>query len=228
MRRTLIGSAVVVAVLGLLVGSASFGSAQIVTKDRAQVGDQITHEGTVVSVTGNKLVMREKGKGENAKEMTHKLAPNAKVMCDGKACILSDLKPGLRVRVTAKKDDPTVATRVEALDKQKSFEPGGIGGGKGGGAAFFQDPAQKDLKSHEGTIVSVAKDKIVMKGTGADKKEHTHTLAKNAKITCDGKECVLSDLKPGLRVRVSTPRDNAEIAVRIEALDKMRDFSNLK
>jgi hypothetical protein len=211
MLRTLIGSAVVVAVLALLAGNLPSGY--------AQVGDQITHEGTVVSVTGNKLVMREKGDGKNAKEMTHTLAPNAKVTCDGKACILSDLKPGLKVRVTAKKNDPAVATRIEALDKQKSFEAGGIGGGKGGGA---QAP-QKDLKAHEGTIVSVAKDKIVMRGLG-DKKEHTHTLAKDAKCTCDGKECALTDLKPGLRVRVFTPANNLETAVRIEALDKMRDF----
>jgi hypothetical protein len=216
MLRTLIGSAVVVAVLGLLLGSASFGAAQV--KDSPQVGDQITHEGTVVSVTGNKLVMRDKGDGKNAKEMTHTLAPNAKVTCDGKACILSDLKPGLKVRVFFKKSDPAVATRVEALDKQKSFEAGGIGGGKGGGA---QAPQQQG-KTHEGTVVSVSKDKIVMKG--ADKKEHTHTLAKDAKITCDGKACILSDLKPGQRIRVTTAPGNLETATRIEALDKMRDF----
>jgi hypothetical protein len=31
-----------------------------------------------------------------------------------------------------------------------------------------------------------------------------------------------------LRVRVTTLRDNPEMATRIEALDKMRDFNNLK
>ena len=82
-----------------------------------------THEGTVVSVTGDKLIMKSKAKeGEEATEHTHKLADNAKVMCDGKVCKLEDLKPGQKIRVTTKKGDKETAIKVEALDKNRSFE----------------------------------------------------------------------------------------------------------
>jgi hypothetical protein len=79
--------------------------------------DANTHEGKVVSATGTKLVMTDK----NGKEHTHMLADNAQVTCDGKACKLADLKPGLRIRVTTKAGDATIATKVEALDKNKDF-----------------------------------------------------------------------------------------------------------
>ena len=82
-----------------------------------------THEGTVVSVTATKITM--KGKGADAKEHSHTLAPDARVMCDGKACKLSDLKPGQKVRVTTKAGDQTVATKIEALDKNKDFGASG-------------------------------------------------------------------------------------------------------
>jgi hypothetical protein len=76
------------------------------------------HEGTVVSVTETKLIM--KGKEDNAQH-SHTVAANAKIMCDGKECKLEDLKPGQKIRVTTKKDDKTVAIKVEALDKEDQF-----------------------------------------------------------------------------------------------------------
>src|SRR2546421_9935821 len=76
-----------------------------------------THEGKVVSATGNKLIMTDK----DGKEHTHTLAENAKVMVDGKAGKATDLKPGMRIRVTTKKGDGTTALRVEALDKNTDF-----------------------------------------------------------------------------------------------------------
>jgi hypothetical protein len=85
-----------------------------------------THEGTVVSVKDDKLVMQGKAQpAQVAREHTHLLAPGAKVTCDGKECRLDDFKAGQKVRVTTKAGDQTVATRVEALDKQRTFGPGG-------------------------------------------------------------------------------------------------------
>ena len=84
-----------------------------------------THEGTVVSVTADKLIMKTKPKdGQEAVEHTHKLAENAKVMCDGKDCKLEDLKPGQKIRVTTKKGDKETAIKIEALDKNERFEKG--------------------------------------------------------------------------------------------------------
>lgn len=90
------------------------------------------HEGTVVSVTGDKLIM----KGRRGNEHTHTLAADAKVTCDGKACKLSDLKAGERVRVQTMASDKNMATRVDALDKNAHFEKSsGSGSGTGGGTS---------------------------------------------------------------------------------------------
>jgi hypothetical protein len=76
-----------------------------------------SHEGKVVSVTGDKLVMTDK----NGNEHSHTLATDARVTCDGKACKLSDLKPGMKIRVTTKAGDKTTAIKVEALKNNTSF-----------------------------------------------------------------------------------------------------------
>ena len=76
-----------------------------------------THDGKVVSVMGDKLVMSSK----DGKEHSHKLAQDAKLTCDGKVCQAEDLKAGRTIRVTTKEDDRYVATRVESLDKNAEF-----------------------------------------------------------------------------------------------------------
>jgi hypothetical protein len=80
---------------------------------------------------------------------------------------------------------------------------------------------------HEGTVVSVTADKLVMKGKakdGEEDKEHSHKLADKAKVTCDGKECKLEDLKVGQKIRVTTRGDDRVMATRVEALDKNERF----
>jgi len=119
-------------VLGLLVSvnvPADAGQKAVGDKSAAGRGDTKTHEGTVISATGKKLVMRGKETGgKEGREHTHMLAPNAKVTCDGKECKLNDLKPGQKVRVTTSKDDEKTATRVEALEKNRAFERSGVKG----------------------------------------------------------------------------------------------------
>jgi hypothetical protein len=88
-----------------------------VADDKAEKGD--THEGTIVSVTATKLIMKKTGEET---EHEHTMADNAKITCDGKECKLEDLKPGQKVRVTIKKGEKGIATKVEALDKNKEFE----------------------------------------------------------------------------------------------------------
>ena len=81
--------------------------------------------------------------------------------------------------------------------------------------------------THEGTVVSVTGDKLIMKSkakAGEEAIEHTHKLADNAKVTCDGKECKLEDLKPGQKIRVTTKKGDKEIAIKVEALEKKTRF----
>jgi hypothetical protein len=77
--------------------------------------------------------------------------------------------------------------------------------------------------THDGKIVSVAGNQLVM--TGKDGKKHSHTLAADAKISCDGTACKLDDLKAGLRVRVTTAKADKNVAIRVQALNKNESFA---
>ena len=72
-----------------------------------------------------------------------------------------------------------------------------------GGPAAADDKDKKDKKDniHHGHVVKVADGKLTM--AGADKKEVTHPVAKDAKVTIDKKEAKLDDLKPHTHVAVT-------------------------
>src|SRR5258708_33529929 len=93
-------------------------------------------------------------------------------------------------------------------------------------ALFIGAPAlaeeKGDTQTHEGKVVSVSGTKLIM--SDAAGKEHTHTLADDAKVWVDNKAAKADDLKPGMRIRVSTPKDDLTKVVKIEALDKEKDF----
>ena len=74
-------------------------------------------EGQVVSLQGNKLVMSN----HEGKETSVTLAADAKVTCDGTACKAEDLKVGRKIRVTTRKDDRTIATGIDSLEKNAEF-----------------------------------------------------------------------------------------------------------
>jgi hypothetical protein len=73
-----------------------------------------THEGKFLMAEGNnKFIMTDKAGTRHE----HTLAADAKVMCDGKECKLSDLKEGVMIRVTTDKVDPKTVTRLDARTK---------------------------------------------------------------------------------------------------------------
>lgn len=76
-----------------------------------------THDGTVVTSTGTKLVMMN----EDGKEHSHSVSAETKITCDGKVCKASDLKSKMKIRVTTKKTDKDAATVIEAIDKNADF-----------------------------------------------------------------------------------------------------------
>ena len=57
-------------------------------------------------------------------------------------------------------------------------------------------------KTHEGKVVSVAEGKLTMTDNDG-KNEHNHAIAATAKITLDGKEAKLADLKKGDAIKVT-------------------------
>jgi hypothetical protein len=75
-----------------------------------------THEGKIVKITKDELVMT----GKDGKEHTHKLAADTKLRLDNKdvtAADILDFKKDMKVRVTCKKDDAKTVTKIEALSK---------------------------------------------------------------------------------------------------------------
>jgi hypothetical protein len=79
--------------------------------------------------------------------------------------------------------------------------------------------ANEETETHEGKVVSVTAQKLVMTMKG-ETTEHSHTLAKDVTITLDGKAATTDDIKPGMRIKVTTPKGNLKKASKIEAFSK--------
>jgi len=68
--------------------------------------------------------------------------------------------------------------------------------------SFVGAPAlAADDATHEGKVVKVEAGKLTM--TDKAGKEHSHAIGKDVKITVDGKEAKLEDLKPGQQITVT-------------------------
>ncbi len=74
----------------------------------------------------------------------------------------------------------------------------------------------------DGQVVSLTDNKLVM--TNQEGKEFSHTLATNAKLTCDGADCEADDLPAGRKIRVTTEPGNRNVATCVEAIDKRSQF----
>jgi len=85
------------------------------------------------------------------------------------------------------------------------------------GAVFAADK-DKDAGTVMGTISKVSADSITV--TDKDGKDHALTVVKTAKVTIDGQEAKLSDLKEKSMVTVTLNADNKTQADRIEVKTK--------
>jgi hypothetical protein len=83
--------------------------------------------------------------------------------------------------------------------------------------------AQKDDKNtHTGTFVSASGKTFKMLGDDG-KTEHTHTLAADAKVTCDGKDCKIDDLKKGVKIKVTLKEGDKDTAIAVAGSTKDTD-----
>jgi hypothetical protein len=69
--------------------------------------------------------------------------------------------------------------------------------------------------THDGKVVSVVGDKL--NTTCCEGKQHSHTVAKDTKVTCDNQPSKAADLKAGTQVRVTTRKDNPTVATAVES-----------
>ena len=84
-----------------------------------------------------------------------------------------------------------------------------------------EDTSCGSERSHgpfEGKVVSVHGDRLVMKN--GDGKEFAHTLPKDATVTRDGNACRACDLKAGDHVRVTTKKNDHNVATAVEVLEQ--------
>jgi hypothetical protein len=79
---------------------------------------------------------------------------------------------------------------------------------------------------HDGKLVSIRGDRLVMTGAQGNA-ERTCTLATDVRVTCDGRTCKSEDLRPGMRIRVTSESEAPHKTIRIEALDKNVEFASL-
>jgi hypothetical protein len=156
-------------------------------------------EGTITSAAGGKLSVRAEGQ-----QYTFLVSESAKCFLDDKECKFSDLKAGHRAKVTwEKKGADQIATKIEARSKAEN--------------QFRLDlvAAEKPL---EGTITSAAAGKLAVR---ADGEQYNFTVADDARMFLDGKECKLTDLKAGQSVKVTwEKKGDAQLATRIDAKSK--------
>ena len=76
--------------------------------------------------------------------------------------------------------------------------------------------ADKD-ETHQGIVVTAGDGKLTMTDNDG-KNEHMHNVGADAKISCDGKECKLNELKKGSTVKVTvTTKDGKKSVTKIEA-----------
>lgn len=78
---------------------------------------------------------------------------------------------------------------------------------------------------YEGKLVRVEGHRLVM--TNGEGKEFSHTLAKDAQLTCDGKKCESAQMPSGSRIRVTTQKNDRNVATIVESLSKESSFAKV-
>jgi hypothetical protein len=79
-------------------------------------------------------------------------------------------------------------------------------------------------KMHEGKVVSVIGDKLTT--TCSEGHQRCHTMAKDAKVTCDGKASKATDLKAGTCVRVTQNKGDKTLAAAVDSGKHIPEMSH--
>jgi hypothetical protein len=77
------------------------------------------------------------------------------------------------------------------------------------------DTASKASTNYrDGKVVQIAGDQLTSTCSKGD--EHHYTVAQNAKVTCDGKQGQLSDLKKGATIRMTMCKDEKDKVIAVD------------
>lgn len=86
-------------------------------------------------------------------------------------------------------------------------------------------PSELEVQSShivEGTFVSVTGNHLVMRNLEGERLPQT--LVRSATVTCDRIPCEVQDLSSGIRIRVTTQSNKANIALSIESILNDTEF----
>jgi hypothetical protein len=72
-----------------------------------------------------------------------------------------------------------------------------------------------DGKTYDGKVVGLVGDKLTT--TCSEGKQHCHTIAADAKVTCSGRPSTAADLKAGTKVHLTTKPDDKSVATAVES-----------
>ncbi len=157
---------------------------------REQPKDETTVGGTLQSVdtAKNTVTIKINNRRTGPMAKTFELAKDIAVLRDGKAAKLSDLKPGGHVALKLSADQKTVV-----------------------GISVVGSTVQAPLKA-----VDAAKNTItITTETRQGKVDKTFPVAKDAKVTVDGKEAKLSDLKAGATVVLTLSAEDGNTVIQV-------------
>lgn len=155
-------------------------------------------DGSFVSLEGNCLMM---SCGVGIMDQACTLMDGAKVSCDGTVRRAEELRAGMRIRITTSDADARKVIRIEAIDRNHGFAE----------------------EIHEGTFISHRNQRLVM-ASHPGKAETSWSTMPGIPVSCDGRPCTWADLKPGLKIRVTSSGASPPQATRLQALDQQTEF----
>lgn len=159
-----------------------------------------THlDGKIVRIDNENIVFTIRTSEE---ESTLKLQKDIPVSCDGKPAKVTDLLPGMLVRISTDVEAPKIAVKIEGLKTHPGFK----------------------TNQNDGRVINVMEHQLLMANMDSGN-EHTMTFMNDVEVTCDGEICQVSDIQKGMRIRVISTCQDPHAAIKIEAIDKNREFS---
>jgi RNA polymerase sigma factor (sigma-70 family) len=167
-----------------------------VPRQRGQTREGITLAGTLqaLDLDAHRVTVSVFSRTEGQSEKTFSVAKDAKVLRDGKEIKLTDLKQGNRITLRLSPDQKTVVGLVVANT-----------------AITAQVKAVDAARSTVTVVIDNAR-----KG----KQEKTYPVAKDAKVTLEGKEARLTDLKEGATLVFTISAEDGNTVIQIATLSR--------
>ncbi|MCI0640199.1 MAG: RNA polymerase sigma factor [Gemmataceae bacterium] len=165
--------------------------AQRPKKDDAKTAPTVTGKLEAVDAAANTVTLSTSRRPEGKTEKTYTLAKDVKVMRDRKEAKLADLKKGSQASLTLSADQKTVLS-----------------------ISVASPTIAAPLKSADATKNTIT---VTIGGGRAEKQDKTYQVAKDAKVTIDGKDATVADLKAGAMLTIVVDEANTITQIRTAA-----------